>query len=395
MSGTVLIVDDEDTARSFVSEALGDAGYEAIEAGDLKSANKAIDTGAADIVLLDVVLPDGSGISLLDRISMENPSPPVILITAFGEVDTAVEAMKKGAQDFLQKPLDLNRLLQAVERAQEVVLLRRELDLLRRSSGEQAEWVIGETSEMKRIVSEAQRAAAASASVLITGETGTGKEVLARAIYSMSPRADKAFIPINCAALPDTMIESELFGHEAGAFTGAQKRKPGLIEIADGGILFLDEISSTKPEMQAKLLRVLDEHRFRRVGGVTEIDVDIQILAASNRDLKAMIAEGTFREDLYYRLKVVDLHLPPLKDRIVDIPALAGTFIRQINLRTGNNITGITSRAIDALKAHTWPGNIRELRHVIERAMLFCDDEEIDLAHLPPDIQVSAKSKKK
>ncbi|MEJ2570088.1 MAG: sigma-54 dependent transcriptional regulator [Anaerolineales bacterium] len=395
MSGTVLIVDDEDTARSFVSEALGDAGYEAIEAGDLKSANKAIDTGAADIVLLDVVLPDGSGISLLDRISMENPSPPVILITAFGEVDTAVEAMKKGAQDFLQKPLDLNRLLQAVERAQEVVLLRRELDLLRRSSGEQAEWVIGETSEMKRIVSEAQRAAAASASVLITGETGTGKEVLARAIYSMSPRADKAFIPINCAALPDTMIESELFGHEAGAFTGAQKRKPGLIEIADGGILFLDEISSTKPEMQAKLLRVLDEHRFRRVGGVTEIDVDIQILAASNRDLKAMIAEGAFREDLYYRLKVVDLHLPPLKDRIVDIPALAGTFIRQINLRTGNNITGITSRAIDALKAHSWPGNIRELRHVIERAMLCCDDEEIDLAHLPPDIQVSSKSKKK
>ncbi len=395
MSGTVLIVDDEDTARSFVSEALADAGYEAIEAGDLKSANKAIDTGSADIVLLDVVLPDGSGISLLDRISMENPCPPVILITAFGEVDTAVEAMKKGAQDFLQKPLDLNRLLQAVERAQEVVLLRRELDLLRRSSGEQAEWVIGETPEMKRIVSEAQRAAAASASVLITGETGTGKEVLARAIYSMSPRADKAFIPINCAALPDTMIESELFGHEAGAFTGAQKRKPGLIEIADGGILFLDEISSTKPEMQAKLLRVLDEHRFRRVGGVTEIDVDIQILAASNRDLKAMIEEGTFREDLYYRLKVVDLHLPPLKDRIVDIPALAGTFIRQINLRTGNNISGITSRAIDALKAHTWPGNIRELRHVIERAMLFCDDEEIDLGHLPPDIQLLTKSKKK
>ena len=391
MSATVLIVDDEDTARSFVSEALGDAGYEAIEAGDLKSANKAIDTGAADIVLLDVVLPDGSGISLLDRISMENPSPPVILITAFGEVDTAVEAMKKGAQDFLQKPLDLNRLLQAVERAQEVVALRRELDLLRRSSSEQAEWVIGETPEMKRIVGEAQRAAAASVSVLITGETGTGKEVLARAIRSMSPRADKAFIPINCAALPDTMIESELFGHEAGAFTGAQKRKPGLIEIADGGILFLDEISSTKPEMQAKLLRVLDEQRFRRVGGVTEIDVDIQILAASNRDLKTMIEEGTFREDLYYRLKVVDLHLPRLRDRIVDIPALAGTFIRQINLRMGNNITGITSRAINALKSHTWPGNIRELQHVIERAMLFCDDEEIDLGHLPPDIQMLSK----
>jgi DNA-binding NtrC family response regulator len=391
MSVTVMIVDDEETARNFICEALSDAGYEAIEAGDLAEANKVIDTGAADIILLDLNLPDGSGLSLLDRITMENPSPPVILITAFGEIDTAVEAMKKGAQDFLQKPLDLDRLLQAVERSKEIVSLRRELALLRQSSGDQIEWVVGETSSMQRIVEEAQRAAAASVSVLITGETGTGKEVLARAIRNMGPRADKPFIPINCAALPDTMIESELFGHEAGAFTGAQKRKPGLIEIADGGILFLDEISSTKTEMQAKLLRILDEQRFRRVGGVKEIDVDIQILAASNRDLQAMMKEGTFREDLYYRLKVVDLHLPPLHERMVDIPALTGTFIRQINLRTGNVISGITPRAIKALKKHTWPGNIRELRHVVERAMLFCDDEEIDLGHLPPDIQSLTK----
>jgi two-component system response regulator AtoC len=393
MSATVLIVDDEATARNFVSEALADAGYEAIEAGDLAEANKAIDKGAADIILLDVNLPDGSGLSLLDRLSREYPSPPVILITAYGEVDLAVDAMKKGAQDFLQKPLDLERLLQAVERSSEIVLLRRELDLLRRSAGDQTEWVVGETPHMQRIIAEAQRAAAASVSVLITGETGTGKEVLARAIGSMGPRADKPFIPINCAALPDTMIESELFGHEAGAFTGAQKRKPGLIEIADGGILFLDEISSTKTDMQAKLLRVLDEQRFRRVGGVKEISVDIQILAASNRDLKAMIADGSFREDLYYRLKVVDLDLPPLRERIVDIPALVGKFISMINLRTGNAITGITPRAIEALKAHAWPGNIRELQHVIERAMLFCDDEQIDIAHLPPDIQAYADKK--
>ncbi len=390
MSATVLIVDDEETARSFISEALCDAGYEAVEAGDLAEANKFVDTGAADIVLLDVMLPDGSGLSLLDRLSMENPSPPVILITAYGEVDTAVEAMKKGAQDFLQKPLDLDRLIQAVERADEIVSLRRELTLLRQSSGDQTEMVVGETPAMQRILEEAQRAAAASVSVLITGETGTGKEVLARAIRTMGTRSDKPFIPINCPALPETMIESELFGHEAGAFTGAQKKKPGLIEIADGGILFLDEISSTKTDMQAKLLRVLDEHRFRRVGGVKEIDVDIQILAASNRDLQAMMEEGTFREDLFYRLKVVDLHLPPLRDRIVDIPALTGTFIRQINMRTGNIIQGITPRAIKALKAHDWPGNIRELRHVIERAMLFCDDEEIDIAHLSPDIQALA-----
>lgn len=391
MRATVMIVDDEATARNFIGEALSDAGYEAIEAGDLAEANKFLDSGAADIILLDLNLPDGSGLTLLDRITMENPSPPVILITAFGEVATAVEAMKKGAQDYLQKPLDLDRLIQAVERSKEIVSLRRELALLRQSSGDQIEWVVGDTAAMQRILEEAQRAAAASVSVLITGETGTGKEVLARTIRNMGSRTDKPFVPINCAALPDTMIESELFGHEAGAFTGAQKKKPGLIEIADGGILFLDEISSTKTGMQAKLLRVLDEHRFRRVGGVKELDVDIQILAASNRDLKAMMEDGTFREDLYYRLKVVDLHLPPLRERIVDIPALVGTFIRQINLRTGNVISGITPRAIKALKAPTWPGNIRELRHVIERAMLFCDDEEIDLAHLPPDIQSLAK----
>jgi DNA-binding NtrC family response regulator len=311
----------------------------------------------------------------------------VIVITAFGEVETAVEAMKKGAQDFLQKPLDLERLLSAVQRAREVVSLRRELDLLRRSSHGEVEWVVGETPVMERIVHEAERAANASVSVLITGETGTGKEILARAIRTMGPRADKPFVPINCAALPETMIESELFGHEAGAFTGAQKRKSGLIEVADSGILFLDEISSTRPEMQAKLLRVLDEQRFRRVGGVNEITVDIQIVAASNRDLPTMVKDGSFREDLFYRLKVVDLHLPPLRERLDDIPALVGTFIRQINSRTANAVTGISPRAIDMLKVHTWPGNIRELRHAIERAMLFCDDETLDIGHFSPEFQ--------
>jgi len=387
MTATVLIVDDEETARNFISEALRDAGYEAIEAGTLAEANKAIDKGVGDIILLDVMLPDGSGLSLLDRLALENPRPPVILITAFGEVDVAVDAMKKGALDFLQKPLDLDRLLQAVERSSEVVGLRRELDLLRRTSIGETEMVIGDTQIMKQIMHEAERAAQASVSVLLTGETGTGKEVLARSIHSFGPRADTPFIPINCAALPDTMIESELFGHEAGAFTGAQKKKPGLIEIADGGILFLDEISSTKQEMQAKLLRVLDEQKFRRVGGVKEIAVDVQIIAASNRNLPSMIEEGTFREDLYYRLKVVDLHLPPLRERIVDLPALTGNFIRQINLRVGGVVEVITPRALDALKAHAWPGNIRELRHVVERAILFCDEENIDLAHLPPDIR--------
>lgn len=392
MSSTILVVDDEETARSFVSGALSDAGHEAIEAGDLAEAKQAIETGAADIVLLDVVLPDGSGLSLLDAIARENPSPPVILMTAFGEIDTAVQAMKQGAQDYLQKPLDLEQLIGAVERAGEVVALRRELAMMRKSTQEQYEWIIGDTTEMQRVADEAQRAAAASVSALITGETGTGKEVLAQVIRMSGPRSDKPFVPINCAALPDTMIETELFGHEAGAFTGATKRKPGLLEVADGGILFLDEISSTKPDMQAKLLRVLDERIFRRIGGVNEIHVDVQIIAASNRDLPSMLQEGSFREDLYYRLKVVDLHLPPLRDRIGDIPALVGSFIRQIQQRTGNPVSGITPRAIEALKAHHWPGNIRELRHVIERAMLFCDDEEIDLGHLSPEFQALVSS---
>jgi two-component system response regulator AtoC len=387
MSATVLVVDDEELARNNVCEILRDAGYEALEAGDLNQAHALIDSGSADIILLDVMLPDGSGLTLLDRIALENPSPPVILITAYGEVDTAVDAMKKGAQDFLQKPLDLDRLLQAVEKASEVVSLRRELDMLRRSSSDGVEMVVGDTPAMRKIMKEAERAATAQASVLITGETGTGKNLLAQAIRKLGPRSDKPFIPINCPALPDTMIESELFGHEAGAFTGAQKRKPGLIEVADGGILFLDEISSTKPEMQAKLLTVIEERTFRRVGGVNEISVDIQILAASNRNLIAMMKEGTFREDLYYRLKVLDLHLPPLRERKNDIPALVGSFIRQINLRTGNVVSNITPRAIDNLKNHDWPGNIRELSHVIERAMLMCDDETVDIGHLPPDFQ--------
>lgn len=390
MGATVLVVDDEKLARSNVCETLADAGYETIEAGDLDQAHKFIDSGAADIVLLDVMLPDGSGLTLLDRIALENPSPPVILITAFGEVDTAVEAMKKGAQDFLQKPLDLKQLVQAVDKAREVVVLRRELDMLRQSTSDQVEMVLGENPEMGRILREAERAASAQVSVLITGETGTGKNLLAQAIRKMGPRADKPFIPINCPALPDTMIESELFGHEAGAFTGAQKRKPGLIEVADEGVLFLDEISSTKPEMQAKLLHVLEERSFRRVGGIKEISVDIQILAASNRDLKTMIEEGLFREDLYYRLKVLDLHLPPLRDRKEDIPAFVGSFIRQLNLRMGNTVSGISPRAIKALKKQNWPGNIRELSHTIERAMLFCDDDEIDIGHLPPEFQPSA-----
>ena len=239
---------------------------------------------------------------------------------------------------------------------------------------------------MQLVVHQAQRAAAASVSVLITGETGTGKEILANAIHQMGPRANKPFIAINCAAIQSTVLESELFGYEAGAFTSAEKRKLGLMEVADQGILFLDEISSMPVDMQAKLLRAIEEQKFRRVGGTSEIHVDVQIIAASNRDLLSAMEKGEFRHDLYYRLKVVDLHLPPLKERKEDIPELVGLFIRQNNQRLGVNIQDVTPRAMEALINHTWPGNIRELRNVIERAMLFCDECSIDLPHLPVEI---------
>ena len=264
--------------------------------------------------------------------------------------------------------------------------MRQELAHLRAAQLEQLGPMVCVNPAMRNILNQAQRAANASVSVLITGETGTGKEVLANAIRKMGPRQNKPFIAINCAAIQNTMLESELFGYEAGAFTGAEKRKHGLMEVADGGILFLDEISSMPMDMQAKLLRAIEEHTFRRVGGTTELKVDVQVIAASNRDLLAMVSESNFRSDLYYRLKVVDLHLLPLRERKDEIPDLVGLFIRQNNARMGMNITDVTPRALHALVNHTWLGNIRELKNVIERAMLFCDDASIDLPHLPPDV---------
>jgi two-component system, NtrC family, response regulator AtoC len=386
MSATVLIVDDEENARLNISSFLGGRGYEIICAATLSEARESLLREDADIVLLDVQLPDGYGPSLLEEAAQLPIRPPIILITAFGDIDMAVEAMKNGAHDFLQKPIRLGQLEKSVQRAVEIVAMRRELNHLRQSRQENQDFIVGKSSKMKSLLNYAQRASMASVSVLITGETGTGKEVLANAIHKMGPRANKPFIAINCAAIQSTVLESELFGYEAGAFTGADKRKHGLMEVADEGILFLDEISSMPVDMQAKLLRALEEHAFRRVGGTNLIRVDVQVLAASNRDIILSIQESKFREDLYYRLKVVNLHIPPLRERRQDIPELVGLFIRKNNQRMGVNITDITPKALQALMAHSWPGNIRELRNVIERAMLFCDSEAIDVEHLPPEI---------
>ena len=388
MTATILIVDDEEHALRNIGAYLEPKGFEIITATTLAQARASLKRGEPDIVLLDVQLPDGYGPDLLGETLHLPIRPPIILITAYGEIEMAVEAMKNGAHDFIQKPVELKTLEQSINRANEIVTMRKELNHLRQSQRAQINFVVGNNPKMRALIQATQRASQASVSVLITGETGTGKEVLARAIHQGGPRVEKPFVAINCAAIQSTMLESELFGYEAGAFTGAQKRKHGLMEVADEGVLFLDEISSMPMDMQAKLLRAIEERAFRRVGGTTMIKIDVQILAASNRDLAHLIKDGKFREDLYYRLKVVDLHLPPLRERKEDIPELVGLFICQNNPRMGLNIHDMTPRAIAALTNHNWPGNIRELRNVIERAMLFCDEATIDLPHLPPEFHI-------
>jgi two-component system response regulator AtoC len=394
MALSILVVDDEKNARQNIAAFLKKKDYEVLEAETIKAAKKAIGEGSADVVLLDVELPDGLGTTLLEESAANPTRPPIIMITAHGDIDMAVEAMKNGAHDFLQKPIKFERLEQSIQRAGETVAMRRELNHLRQAQ-QQNDFVLGQSETMKTLLSQAERAAQTSVSVLITGETGTGKEVLARAIHRLGTRKDKPFIDINCAAVPAMTIESELFGHEAGAFTSADKKKPGLMEIANDGILFLDEISSMPHDMQSKLLRALEERSFRRMGGTNLIKVDVQIVAASNRDLLSLIKSGGFRDDLYYRLRVVTLDVPPLRDRKADIPELVGFFMQQNNPRMGLNIRDVTPKALDVLKAHDWPGNIRELRNVIERAMLFCDDAAIDVGHLPAELISPKKAKGK
>lgn len=386
MSITVLIVDDEDNARANIAEYLTPLNYEVLGAATLAEARKFLQRGDGDVVVLDVSLPDGYGPSLLYETANMPTRPPIIIITAHGDIEMAVDAMKNGAHDFLSKPFKLDQLETSIQRAFETVRMRRELAHFREVQKNSLDFVQGQNPEFKRMLEFAQRAGQMQVSVLITGETGVGKDVLAQYIHASGPRANKPYIAINCAAIQSTVLESELFGYEAGAFTSAEKRKHGLMEVADGGVLFLDEISSMPLDMQAKLLRAIEESAFRRVGGTTLIKVDVQLLAASNRNLKDMIAAEEFRSDLYYRLKVVDMHLPPLRDRRDDIPELVGFFLRRRNVAMGQNVENITPRAMEALMKYNWPGNIRELSHAIEHAILFSDGQTIDLPDLPSDI---------
>ena len=386
MTTTILIVDDEDNFREGFDQYLTNKGYNVHSAANLTDARKILRENEIDIVLLDVQIGKEYGPDFLDDINRTRPTPVTILLTAYGEVDVAVSAMKNGALDFMSKPLNLQELESNLKQAEVIIRFRKEMESYWTTADKKFEYIEGINPRMKRLFQDATRAAKAGASVLIYGETGSGKEIISKFIHKNGARASKPMVAINCAAISPTVLESELFGHEAGSFTGATAKTQGLFEQADGGILFLDEISSMSLEMQAKILRAIEDKKIRRVGGTKEIPVDVQIIAASNRNLKQMIEEKTFRDDLYYRLRVVDISIPPLRERTEDIPELAAYFIKKTNMEHGLNIQGISPQVLRAFQKYSWPGNIRELRNVIERASILCLGSTIELCDIDPEI---------
>lgn len=387
MTATILTIDDDDMIRSFFSGLLKDEGYEVLSAATGAKGEALLRQKPVDVVLLDLRLPDTDGLTILRRIKRQDLNVHVIVLTAYSGVRSAVEAMKLGAYDYIDKPSDASKLKLIIKRALKELAMRREIERLRqKSAGYPKGWIVGESDEMRRIAKLVRKVAQGKATVLLQGESGTGKEVVAHAVHRQSPRCEKPFTVINCAAIPEDLLESELFGFEEGAFTGAKRRKKGLLEVADEGTLFLDEIGEMAPKMQAKILRVLETRMVRRIGGTNDVKVDVRFIAASNRDLKEAVKQGTFREDLYYRLGVVVIDLPPLRERIQDLELFVAAFIDEFNRSMGRKMNGVSSEALELMRCYRWPGNIRELRNVIERAMVLCDGEEIQTSHLPADL---------
>jgi nitrogen regulation protein NR(I) len=383
----VLIVDDEPNLRKILSAQLTRDGYDVLTAEDGEQGLAALKEHHIDLVITDLKMPKVDGMALLKRALVDEPDLPIILITAHGTIDTAVEALKAGAFDFVTKPFDKDEVRQIVSKA----LKTRELrgaDATPASSGQGARFgIIGSSQGILDLYAILERVADTPTTALITGESGTGKELVARALHEHSSRKDKPFIKVNCAAIPKELIESELFGYERGAFTGAVTSKPGRFELANGGTLFLDEIGEIPNEMQVKLLRALQESEFERVGGIKTIRVDVRLVAATNRDLKKLIAAGNFREDLFYRLNVVPVRLPALRERTGDIPLLVDHFLAKFNERLRKKVEGVEPDALEILVTYPWPGNIRELENVIERAVLFCDTQKLRASDLAPEIR--------
>jgi DNA-binding NtrC family response regulator len=390
----ILVVDDEANARTALAELLRDEGYEVETAADAFKALGKLDSFAPHLVLTDLKMPGMDGIELMKKIHAAQRGCAVIVMTAFGAVESAVEAMRAGAVDYLTKPINFDELLIVAERALDQQRLRTEASQMRARLSERFSPgnLVGNSPPMQQIFKVTEQVAPSRASVLITGESGTGKELVAQAIHENSPRASGPFIKLHCAALAETLLESELFGHERGAFTGAVARRDGRFQLAHGGTLFLDEIGEISPSVQVKLLRFLQEHEFERVGGSQTIKVDVRIIAATNRDLVEEVKRGRFREDLYYRLNVVSLNMPALRDRPSDIPLLANHFLHGFAKENGKEIRGFTPQAVELLTAHHWAGNVRELENAIERAVVMATGAYIDVDHLPATVTPAPKS---
>ncbi len=382
----VLVVDDDSAHRTMLKALLTGWGYAVFEADDGSVAIALVKDRFFDLILMDIRMLKVSGLEALKSIKSYNPSIPVLIMTAYSSVETAVEALKNGAYDYLTKPLDFEKLKLTLERALEHIRLREENRSLRETLGRRFDRqnIIGNSEPMIRLLETVSQAAPTEATVLISGESGTGKELIAGAIHFNSRRKDGPFIKINCAAITETLLESELFGHEKGAFTGADRRKEGRFVQADSGSLFMDEVSEMSQTMQAKLLRVLQEREITRVGGETVIRVDVRLIAATNKSLLELVQKGNFREDLFYRLNVVHINLPPLRHRREDIPLLAGHFLKLFSEKNRKPIRGFTPLAMDQLIKHSWPGNVRELMNAVERAVVFAQSEYLDA----PDLSI-------
>ncbi len=372
----ILVVDDDPDIRTILSDRLVARGHDLLEATDGLKALEISARELPDLMLLDLDLPGADGLTVLERLRHESLPPTVVVITAFATIEKAVEAMRRGAFDFLAKPFQPGLVELTVQKALERSELREENRALR-AALPGGRTLIGSSGVMRELVEQARKVAESKSTVLLLGESGTGKEVLARSIHAWSPRAARPFIPVNCVALSEELLESELFGHEKGAFTGAHQQKPGKFELANNGTIFLDEVGDIRAALQTKLLRVLQEHEFERVGGTKTIRVDIRVIAATNRDLEEGVKAGRFREDLYYRLNVVRLRLPRLHERSEDVPDLAEHFLRKYGAETGKVISGISPDAMALLRRHRWPGNVRELENAIERAVVLGRGPEI------------------
>lgn len=385
MSATLLVVDDEERMRRLLQLELEEEGYLVETAGSAEAALARLDALSPDLVLTDLRMPGASGLEFLRAVRAALPETQVIVMTAYGTVETAVEAMKAGAFDYIQKPFDLDEVKVKIARALQIARLQAENKRLREQLGPlpALEAIVGESEPMRRVKDLIRRVAPTSATVLITGESGTGKELVARAIHALSPRAQGPFVAVNCGALAETLLESELFGHVRGAFTGAVRDERGKFRAADGGTIFLDEVSTMSPALQGKLLRVLQTREVSPVGSDRTIKVDVRVLAATNRPLERMVAEGAFREDLFWRLNVVNIALPPLRERASDIPMLADRFIKERCAQMGRPPCRISAAGLERLLAYEWPGNVRELENVIERSLVLSPPGELEIFGLP------------